>query len=127
MENKIFEEFKKKEKEFTARYNKKLDVIDGNIDIESRFHAKNIDMLIILSNMGIIEKNGENLRKLEEFNKCLFKLGIRSGVIDAKLGGIHAIQDGKLDFDELRELDPERYTVFDFEPDIIQDIQEAFS
>ena len=118
MEKKIYEEQKKKERETATRQMKVLGIIDDNAKVEDDIPHKNTDMLEILSKIGLIEKNKENLDKLNEFNEYLFKLGIETGIHNGRQLGIHAIKNGEVEFEELMDLDPESFTDYNFRPHI---------
>ncbi len=118
MENKIYEDLKKKEMESATRQMKVLGIIDDNTKVKGDIPHKNIDMLEILSKIGLIEKNKENLDKLNEFYEHLFKLGIETGIHGGKQLGIHAIKNGDIEFEDMMDIDPEGFTDYNFKPSI---------
>ena len=125
MEDKIYEEIKRKDTESIRHYMKTLNIIDDNNKVEYWTSRKNIDFIIILSNLGLVENNDENLKKLDEFFEYLFKLGIESGLCTSRQLMIDSIKKGKIDFDKLMEIDPNSYINYNFEPRFISDMKEA--
>jgi hypothetical protein len=124
MEDKIYEKLKEQEKESSNHY---LNVMGISADspITGTIPKKNLDLMTILNKTGLIEKNPENCKKINEFHDYLFKFAIGLGIGHAKSMIIKAIQKGQLDFELLMDVNPEEYVNYDLEPTYIRDMKEA--
>ena len=125
MKDKIYDEIKEKHCKSSGKYMKSFGIINDENEVESGTPKKNIDLMIILSNLELIEPNQETLDKINEFHDYLFKLGIEIGVGQGKKMVIDAIKNDDATYDKLMEIDPEQYTNYEFEPTFISDMKEA--
>lgn len=106
---------------------KSIGIVKNENEVRAGTPKKNIDLMVILTNIGLIDNNPENMDKINDFHDYLFKLGIEIGVAQGKKMIIDAIKEDRADFNEIIKIDPEHYTAYDFEPTFISDMKEAIS
>lgn len=125
MKDKIYEKIKEDSTKSYAHYLKMLGVIDDENSVKSETPKKNVDFMILLSRLGLIESNPENMDTIEEFHDYLFKFGIEMGVGHGKRMIIDAIKSNSVDFEELMNINPEEFVTYDLKPTFISDMKEA--
>lgn len=125
LKDKIYEEIKEKHCRSSGKYMKSFGIITDENNLTSGTPKRNIDLMAILSNLGLIEANQETIDKINEFHDYLFKLGIEIGVSQGKKIVIDAMKHNNAVFDKLMEINPEDYTDYEFEPTFISDMKEA--
>ena len=126
MEEKIFEKLKKQEIESSKHYFKIFGIEDGE-DIIETVPAKNFDFETILLNLNLIKRNPENIEKINKFHDYLFKMGIELGVFDGKQTLIDSIKNGKVDFEKIESINPEKFVPQNIIPTFISDLLEEIS
>ena len=124
MEDKIYEKLKHDHKESSKRYLKFMGM-DKDYPIKDVIPKKNFDFMTILNRTGLIEENPENSKKINDFHDYLFKYGINLGIGQGKKVIIEAIQNGKVNFEDLLDINPEDYVNHDLQPTYIRDMKEA--
>lgn len=122
MEDKIYERLKEDQKRCANRYAKAFGMND---EIISTIPKKNLDLLIILKQIGLLPEEHDKLDELNDFHDYLFKFGIELGIPIGKQLIIDAIQSGSLDFEKLSKVNPEDFVTHDFEPTFVSDFKEA--
>lgn len=125
--DKIYEDIEEKQTKVSSKYMKTLGIVKDENAITGIAPKQNLDFMIILHNLGLIESNSENMEKIDEFYKYLFKLGLEIGVHQGKKLLINALKKDMVDFDELMEFDIDILLNFDFEPTFITDMKEALN
>ena len=93
----------------------------GNVNLKERIRNENLDMLTLLSELGLIEENINNLDIINEFHEYLFKLGIEIGVADGKRMITDALKNDEIIIDEIKNIDGDKYTNFKFTAPFIGD------
>mgnify|MGYP006908800527 CR=1 FL=1 len=127
MKEKIYEKVKEDSKQAYAHYLKAFGIIDDEKSVKSETPKKNIDLMILLSKLGLIESNSENIEIINEFHDYLFKLGIEMGVGHGKRMVIDAIKSRSIDFKKLMEMNPQEFVAYNLEPPFIADMKEALA
>ena len=127
MIDKIYEDIEEKQSKVSAKYLKNMGIVKDENAVKCMTPKQNLDFMIILHNLGLIEENSENLKKIDEFYEYLFKLGLEIGAYQGKKLLIDAIKKDFVDFDALMEVDVEELIDFDFEPTFITDMKEALN
>lgn len=125
LQDKIYENIKENNCKTIGKYMKTMGFVDDESEIKCGKPKKNMDFLIILSNLGLIEQNPKMGEIVNEFHDRLFKLGIEIGVIHGKKIIIDAIKKDKIDFEKLMEINPKEYTNYNPEPIFICNIEEG--
>ena len=119
MKDKIFNDYVKQETNSSKRYYKVMGM--GNVNLKERIRNENLDMLTLLSELGLIEENINNLDIINEFHEYLFKLGIEIGVADGKRMITDALKNDEIIIDEIKNIDGDKYTNFKFTAPFIGD------
>ena len=125
MEDKIYEIIKEKNAKTAGMYMKYLGIIDDEDSVKSGIPKKNIDLLIILSNIGLIGQNPETGDLINEFHDYLYKLGISVGIGHGKRMIIESIREYPDSFENIMEIDPEDFVNYNIEPTFIQETQKT--
>ena len=112
MKDKIFNDYVKQETESSKQYYKAMGM--GNVNIKERIPNENLDMVTLLSKLGLIEKNMDNLNIINDFHDYLFKFGIEMGVADGKHIIMDALKNNKITIDEIKNINCDKYTDFKF-------------
>lgn len=127
MEDKIYEIIKEKNAKSAGRYMKYLGIIDDEDSVKSGIPKKNIDLLIILSNIGLIGQNPETGDLINEFHDYLYKLGISVGIGHGKRMIIESIREYPDSFENIMEIDPKDFVNYNIEPTFIHDLKESIA
>ena len=127
MEDKINEIIKEKNAKSAGMYMKYLGIIDDEDSVKSGIPKKNIDLLIILSNIGLIGQNPETGDIINEFHDYLYKLGISVGIGHGKRMIIESIREYPDSFENIMEIDPEDFVNYNIEPTFIHDLKESIA
>lgn len=127
MEDKIYEIIKEKNAKSAGMYMKYLGIIDDEDSVKSGIPKKNIDLLIILSNIGLIGQNPETGDIINEFHDYLYKLGISVGIGHGKRMIIESIREYPDSFENIMEIDPEDFVNYNIEPTFIHDLKESIA
>ena len=127
MEDKIYEIIKEKNAKSAGMYMKYLGIIDDEESVKSGIPKKNIDLLIILSNIGLIGQNPETGDLINEFHDYLYKLGISVGIGHGKRMIIESIREYPDSFENIMEIDPEDFVNYNIEPTFIHDLKESIA
>jgi len=127
MEDKIYEIIKEKNAKSAGMYMKYLGIIDDEDSVKSGIPKKNIDLLIILSNIGLIGQNPETGDLINEFHDYLYKLGISVGIGHGKRMIIESIREYPDSFENIMEIDPEDFVNYNIEPTFIHDLKESIA
>ncbi len=80
MKDKLFNDYVKQETESSKQYYKAMG--RGNVNIKERIPNENLDMVSLLSKLGLIEENMNNRSIINDFHDYLFKFGIEMEVAD---------------------------------------------
>jgi hypothetical protein len=126
MQDKIYEKLKEDSAKSYAHYLKKLGIITDEKSITGETPKKNMDLMTLLSKLGLIENNAENMKTINEFHEYLFKLGIEVGIGHGKRMVIESIKADAIDFKKLMEMDPQEFVTYNMDPTFISDMKEAF-
>ena len=78
MEDKIFNVIKEKNAKSAGHYMKILGIIEEDDSVQFGVPKKNLDLLIILSKIGLIENDAECGKTIDNFHDYLYKLGINT-------------------------------------------------
>lgn len=127
MEDRIYEIIKEKNAKSAGMYMKYLGIIDDEDSVKSGIPKKNIDLLIILSNIGLIGQNPETGDIINEFHDYLYKLGISVGIGHGKRMIIESIREYPDSFENIMEIDPEDFVNYNIEPTFIHDLKESIA
>ncbi len=127
MEDKIYEIIKEKNAKSAGMYMKYLGIIDDEDSVKSGIPKKNIDLLIILSNIGLIGQNPETGDIINEFHDYLYKLGISVGIGHGKRMIIESIREYPDSFENIMEIEPEDFVNYNIEPTFIHDLKESIA
>ena len=127
MEDKIYEIIKEKNAKSAGMYMKYLGIIDDEDSVKSGIPKKKIDLLIILSNIGLIGQNPETGDIINEFHDYLYKLGISVGIGHGKRMIIESIREYPDSFENIMEIDPEDFVNYNIEPTFIHDLKESIA
>ena len=119
MIDKIFNDYKKQEFESEKQYYSIIGM-EKKIKFENRIQRENLDLITILSNLGLIEKNNDNLSIINDFYEYLFKYGIELGVADGKRIIISALEKDEITTDDIMNLDYKKFTEFKFASPLIR-------
>ena len=125
MIEKIFEKIKQKEQKSANHYLKALGIVGEKENVIGGNPKKNMDLAIILSNLGLIEITPETGEIIDEYHDYLFKLGIENGVGMGKKIVFDAVANEEISLEEIMDIDPEEYVNFNFQPSFIHDMKEA--
>lgn len=127
MEDKIYEIIKEKNAKSAGKYMKILGVVNNEDAVKIGTPKKNIDLSIILSNIGLIESNQETNDIINKFHDYLYKLGIRVGVGLGKRMIIESIRAYPDSFENMMDIDPEDFVDYDIKPTFINDLKESIT
>lgn len=119
MHEKIYETFKKRDKESTLKYLKLLGKIDesATIDDISTTEYKNIDLEMLFIKFRLIKYDPENIKKINKFEEYLFKLGIKIGIVQGRKLVIKSIKRDQVKIQTLLEFPAENFTNYGIEPE----------
>ena len=128
MEDKIYEIIKEKNAKSSGHYMKILGIVEDENSIKFGTPKKNIDLMIILSNLGLIEPNPENGEIIDDYHDYLYKFGINLGIGNGKKIIIDSIKENPNSFETIMELDPEEFVNYDdIKPTFIHDLKESIT
>ena len=127
MEDKIYEIIKEKNAKSAQHYMKILGVVDENDSVRPGTPIKNIDLMIILSNLGLIEPNPENGKIIDDYHDYLYKLGINVGIGHGKRRIIDSIKKYPDSFENIMNIDSNELVNYDIKPTFIHDLKESIT
>ena len=110
MIDKIYEKFEEDEIKNRNNYLKSMNMIGENEKITSIEYRKNIDLMTILTKVGLVENNDKTKEIISNFHEYLFKLGIELGISKGKQIAIDMIINEDVDMDLLMNVNPKDYT-----------------
>ena len=121
MHEKILEKVMEAEKKNCEEFLEELGISTGG-GIKNLYSKKNTDVFILLSELGLIEKNPENGEIIDKFYDYLILVGIDNGLAIGQRMILDSIRDEEKNYDEIMKIDTEDLVNLVINPSVIEEI-----
>lgn len=123
MHEKILEKVMEAEKKSCEEFLEEIGINPGS-GIKNLYSKKNTDVFILLSELGLIEKNPENGEIIDKFYDYLILVGIDNGLAIGQRMILDSIRDDEKNYDEIMKIDTEDLVNLVINPRVIEEIME---